>query len=106
MIALHFWMRFARPKHGCWIWPDNRAISYRGKTVSPQRLSYLLTIGPVPPGHVLFNSCESKCCVRPEHIRLGSRVEAAKSMAARAKRFRRTRRGPSLPGNRELNSAY
>lgn len=43
-----------------------------GVTQSAQRLAYRLFIGHIPPKHLIMQSCETKVCINPRHLYLGT----------------------------------
>ncbi len=85
----------------CWIWTGrhndhgyglvHRDGDPKGKTVYAHRHAYALTFGPIPPGGCILHSCDVRDCVRPDHLRLGTRAENSADMVTR---------GRSLSGER------
>jgi hypothetical protein len=60
----------------CWLWTGKQRrghgrIKVRGHTMDPRRLVFKLTIGEVPKGHPVSNTCRKLLCCRPEHLKLG-----------------------------------
>lgn len=62
------------PETGCWIWLMNRnpkgygTVWHEGRCWLAHRLSYTLTIGPIPEGKQLDHLCKRPWCVRPDHL--------------------------------------
>lgn len=49
------------------------------------RAAYVLAHGPIPPGLGVLHSCDNPPCIRPEHIRAGTRAENSADMVARGR---------------------
>ena len=75
-----------RPELGpCWIWTGTRSTdktgltygqtSYLGKRMGAHRASFLMHGGTVPAGKEVMHACDTKPCVRPDHLSAGTRSE-------------------------------
>ncbi len=60
---------------GCLIWGGHTIqnghgqISMSGKPISIQRAAWIVTYGPVPPGHSIRHKCKGqKLCINPKHL--------------------------------------
>ena len=95
--TIWFWAGFYKePNTGCWIW--ERGIDHhgygginiaRGKMVKAHRFSWELHNGPIPPGLNVLHKCDTRPCVNPDHLYLGSQADNL----ADAKRKGRTAKG-------------
>lgn len=70
-----FWMKVQK-RPGCWNWTGGARDGYgtftekhKGRTHLAHRLSYELTVGPIPDGKVLDHRCRNTLCVNPSHLR-------------------------------------
>lgn len=70
-----FWAKVDKSGE-CWEWTAGLRDGYgsfkegtKGRTHSSHRLSYELTVGPIPQGMLIDHRCRNKRCVRPEHLR-------------------------------------
>lgn len=92
------------PNSGCWLWTGSISKKHgygqlSGKGDVPHRahvLSYKLFRGPVPKGLDVMHSCDVRCCVNPEHLSLGTRLDNMRDALAKG----RVARGAKLPRTR------
>jgi len=84
------------PNSGCWLWLGSAsryptlAYNQRG-----HRLSYALSRGPIPAGQQVMHRCDTKLCVNPAHLELGTNAQNVK--AAYDRGLRRRFRGANSP---------
>jgi hypothetical protein len=77
-----------RPELGpCWMWTGASGVelrtgkhaygqtTYRGKRMPAHVASFLMHGGVLPTGYDVMHDCDTKPCVRPSHIRAGTRSE-------------------------------
>lgn len=80
-----FWRKVELSADGCWVWrgalmprPNPKHGAYGcfraddGKRVGAHRQSYIMAIGPIPPGMVVMHRCDNPQCVRPSHLQVGT----------------------------------
>lgn len=80
---------------GCWEWqgfthkePNPYGeMSYRGKSQRTHRLSYILHVGPIPPGLDVCHECDYKRCCNPDHLFLGTHRENMLDMRDKRKMY-------------------
>ena len=73
---------FPEPMSGCWLWNGARNLQgygqfkIKGRQWSAHRVSWLLSHGVMPPDHlVVMHRCDTKPCVNPDHLQLGTQTE-------------------------------
>ena len=77
------------PMSGCWLWTGAVVKGGYGSTKdhgairSAHRVSYELFNGTIPEGLFILHKCDVKCCVNPDHLRLGTAAENSADMRAK-----------------------
>lgn len=74
---IRFW-RFVQKTDGCWLWTGGTNGKYGQTSVSPgdgstlhiyaHRLSYEMSVGPIPEGLTIDHLCRVPLCIRPDHL--------------------------------------
>jgi hypothetical protein len=70
-----FWEKVEKTDE-CWIWTAKLDAKGYGLIWIPEdraprrahRISYLMTVGPIPEGYVVHHECGVRRCVRPSHL--------------------------------------
>jgi hypothetical protein len=82
----------------CWIWTgckDNSGyglISVGGRMMRTHRLAWELTHGPIPFGLFVCHHCDTRACINPEHLFLGTHKD---NMQDKVRKGRRNGGGPA-----------
>jgi len=75
-------VRLGRTADACWTFlgpltkDGHPKKTYCGVEMRAQRWMWEQLFGPIPPGHVIFNSCHAKDCCNPHHLRCGMQADA------------------------------
>lgn len=86
------------PNTGCWLWLGALTIGHYGhvkvggRLWVASRLSYTVHVGPVPGGMFVCHRCDTRQCVNPDHLFLGTNQDNMDDMRAKG-------RGPRLRGD-------
>lgn len=81
-LILAFWLRIDR-NGDCHLWTGKQRrgqgrMKFRGRQINPRRLAYMLSIGRIPDGEPVSNTCRNGLCCRPEHLKLGKNQRRAR----------------------------
>jgi hypothetical protein len=95
------------PNDGCWLWTAFKMKSGYGFFRTPSRhelahrASYRIFCGTLIPGLEVMHTCDNPSCVKPVHLRLGTRLENMQDAKRKGRNARGEGHGRSklLPGH-------
>lgn len=111
MRAIEFDDAYApEPNTGCWLWVRSLnsngygQLSRNGKQHQAHRYSWALHNGPIPAGLYVCHRCDTRACVNPEHLFLGTALDNMQDMKRKGRERHPGRKGEANP-EAKLNAA-
>lgn len=112
-----FWSKvIPEPNTGCWLWMAG--LNGRGygqlcagdrkkgnrRVISAHRLSWELTFGEVPEGLQVLHQCDTRPCVNPQHLFLGTHQDNMADKVHKLRQCRGERHGSALLTKLEVDA--
>lgn len=76
----------------CWEYPGASVDGYvqvrtgkEGRFCQAHRLSWILSVGDIPPGLLVLHTCDNRRCVNPKHLFLGTYLDNAKDRESKGR---------------------
>lgn len=98
------------PNSGCWIWMKSQSgngygSAYKdGRNRNASRVSWEVFNGTVPPNLFVCHKCDTKLCVNPDHLFLGTNYENITDMVKKNKCYNRRVSDTSIREIRSLGN--
>lgn len=88
-----FWSKISKDGNpgGCWLWTastnnDGYGTAWlRKKPFAPHRMSYQMHHGPIGEGLCVMHSCDTRNCVNPSHLKLGTHQDNMSDMSEKGR---------------------
>ena len=86
-----FWKKVSK-SDGCWLWTGSVTNSGYGqffpmerKMVTAHRWAYMTFVAPIPEKMFVCHRCDTKRCVRPDHLFLGTHSDNMRDMVSKGR---------------------
>lgn len=108
-VLKRFWGKVTKTE-GCWEWAASSSRGGYGafgvgkKVLRATRVSYAIHFGNFPSQLDVCHTCDNPCCVRPDHLFLGTHTENMQDMVKKG-RYSEEKRNPKRKRGVEFWSA-
>jgi hypothetical protein len=78
-------VKLGRKADDCWTWlgalgsEGHGKKTFAGRDIMAHRWLWEQLFGRIPPGLVIYTTCESKACINPHHLACGTQAEACRN---------------------------
>ena len=96
------------PECGCWLWNKSWSgtgygqFELNGKSYLSHRYSYSVFVSPIPEDMCVLHKCDTRSCVNPDHLFLGTKGDNARDAVRKG---RQTRTQGSRNGHAKLDES-
>jgi hypothetical protein len=96
------------PNTGCWLWLGYwHPLGYgrttvKGRPVRAHRYVYELLVGPIPAGMQLCHKCDTRPCVNPEHMFVGTCKENSDDAVRKGRKCRGSTSGRAKLSDKDI----
>lgn len=83
--------RHVEKTEGCWFWTAGTdtggygQIAINGRLIRVHRFSYELAYGAIPKGMLICHRCDTRRCVRPDHLFAGTSADNMTDMVVKGR---------------------